>query len=161
MEVFWRELCYLRGFFCFFFFSSSEVSAYQPGPWCGSAQRAEQSCSHCPSRRHPSGCWRRCTAVGFQCCRNLSLPLSSSWVFSLASPHHQILPKTLCQGKTHQNNYLDGTHILEESSGVLVSGIRDFNLKTSSRTGEIPTTPSENKYSQKINCFIKARSFAA
>lgn len=90
-------------------------SAYQPGPWCGSAQRAEQSCSHCPSRRHPSGCWRRCTAVGFQCCRNLSLPLSSSWAFSLASPHHQILPKTLCQRKTQKNNCVDGTSILEES----------------------------------------------
>lgn len=106
----------MRALLPIFFFPNSEVSAYQPGPWCGSAQTAEQSCSHCPSHRHPSGCWHHCTAVGFQCCRNLSLPLSSSWVFSLASPHHQILPKILCQRKTHKNNHhLDGTHMLEES----------------------------------------------
>lgn len=108
--VFWRTLLPI-----YFFFSKSEIRAYQPGPWCGSAQTAEQNCSHCPSRRHPSDCWRRCTAVGFQCCRNLSLPLSSSWVFSLASPHHQILLKTLCQRKTHKNNHLDGTRLLKES----------------------------------------------
>jgi len=79
------------------------VSAYQLGPWCGIVQTVEQNYFHCPSHQHPSGCWHRCTAVGFQYCHNLLLLLSSSWVFSIYS-HHQILLKKLCKTKIHNNN---------------------------------------------------------
>lgn len=64
---------------------------YLPEPWCGSARRAWQSCSRCPSRPHPSGCWHRCTAVGSQCCRSRWLLWSSSWTDSAAPPHQLLL----------------------------------------------------------------------
>lgn len=74
---------------------------HQPEPWCGTAQRALQSCSHCPSRPRPSGCWHRCTAAGSRCCRSLWLRWSSSWTV-LAAPPHQRLLRVLWEKKENQ-----------------------------------------------------------
>lgn len=128
------------------------MSAYQLGPWCGIVQTVEQNYFHCPSHRHPSGCWHHCTAVGFQYCHNLLLLLSSSWVF-LTYSHHQILLKNLCKRKTYNNN-LDN---IQESSKIQAQDLwfqksMTFaqSLSTSSRAGEIPTSPSESNWTHQV-----------